>query len=307
MGNTVNTTKQKIARILEIVVGAVFILSAWGKMTGVGSFGELIIRYGLPVFSIFAPAIVAMEVLCGLMLLFRLWPRLTACLVGSMLIAFTGAFFYANVFHGVKDCGCFGFLGPSAPAWLTYSRNGLLLAMCALILLWERKQQVGNANFRWICVAVLMVVSAFVIGTSFTVPSYYSGIFLKKHPLIDKAVKDTDIAKFVQTSPDSTYVLYVFSYDCSSCLDGINNAKQYDDRRIADRFLALPVTKDRDSVVHRAYGIDFDEVYVGEGLRGSVEIIPALIYIVHDTVKYVIQGTVPSVPLFRSNYLEPTK
>lgn len=304
MGKKININKQKIARILEIVVGIIFILSAMGKMTDVSGFGELIIKYGLPTFSILAPAIVAMEILCGLMLLLRLFPRLTAAMVGIMLLAFTGAFLYANVFHGVNDCGCFGSLGPGAPAWLTYSRNAILLVMCVSILLWERKKERIDTWMRWVFVAILMVISAFVIGTSSSVPSYYSGLFSRKHPLIDTPIKDTEISRFVTTSPDSTYLLYVFSYQCVACLDGINNAKQYGDMRIADRFLALPVTEDRDSVVHRTYNIGFDEIYVGEGLKGTIEAIPTLLYVKHDTIRYVIVGTVPSAPLFRQNYLE---
>lgn len=297
-------SKQKIARIFEIVVGIIFVLSAIGKMTNVSGFGELIVKYGLPVFSILAPAIVAVEILCGLMLLMGLWPRFTTIVVGLMLLAFSGAFFYANVFHGVKDCGCFGSLGPSAPTWLTYSRNTVLLVMCVLILLWEGKEKKSVSTPRWIIVAFLMVVSAFIIGTSSSVPSYYSGLLLRKHPLIGCSIKNTDMARYVETSPDSTYVLYVFSYECAACLDGINNAKQYDDKRIADRFLALPVTVDKDSTVHRAYNIGFEEIYVGEGLKGSIEVIPTLLYVKHDTIKYLIAGTVPSAPLFRQNYLE---
>ena len=93
---TKNSAKMKTARVLELVVGVVFLVVAWGKMTDVAGFGELIIKYGLPFFSIFAPVIVAAEILCGLMLIFRLWPRATAVVPALILMAFTAAVFFRD-------------------------------------------------------------------------------------------------------------------------------------------------------------------------------------------------------------------
>lgn len=301
---TKNSAKMKTARVLELVVGVVFLVAAWGKMTDVAGFGELIIKYGLPFFSIFAPVIVAAEILCGLMLIFRLWPRATAVVTALMLMAFTAAFFYANHYNGVADCGCFGNLGPSAPAWMTYGRNGVLLVMCLLVLLWERPERRDAVALRWTCVAVIMVVAAFFIGFSFKVPSNYSAKLVKQHPLIERTVAETGIDRYVSTSPDSTYILYVFSYGCTSCIDGINNIKQYNDRELCDRFYGLPVTEDPDNTMHKAFGIDFDEVFVGDGLQGVVTQLPTILYIENNTIKYVIEGSVPSAFIFRQFYTD---
>lgn len=289
------------ARILGAVVGVVMIVAAAGKLDDVGAFGELIVKYGLPALSILAPVIVAAEVLCGTMLLLWVWPRVTAMATAAMLVAFTAAFFYANTWHGVTDCGCFGSLGPSAPAWLTYGRNALLVTACIFVALWgEGRKEV----WRWAVVAFVMVACAFCVGLSFRVPSFYSGLFARRHPMIGLGVDDARLSRYVDISADSTYVFYVYSYDCPSCIDNLANAMRYDDSTVADRFFGLTVNEDRDSLIHKAYGIDFNEVYVGEGLRGLVLEIPALLYVEHDTVKYVIEGNIPSEVSFKAFYLE---
>ena len=94
-------------------------------------FGELISSYGLPVFSITAPLIIAAELAVGLGLVLFWAPRKTALAGLVMLIAFSAAFFYANVIHGVEDCGCFGSLETNLPAWTTYVRNAILIALPA--------------------------------------------------------------------------------------------------------------------------------------------------------------------------------
>ena len=300
-----NSRRTKAARVFELIVGVVFLITAWGKMGDVSSFGELIIKYGLPFFSILAPLIVAFEALCGLMLVFRLWPRATAAVTAAMLVAFTSAFFYANNFRGVADCGCFGSLGPSAPAWLTYSRNAVLLVLCLLIIFWERKTgDVDSKGLRWGLVGMVMTVAAFFIGFTFRVPSNYSSQLVNRHPLLDRTMAETGFDRFVTTSADSTYVFYVFSYSCTSCIDGINNIKRYDSRDICDRFYAFPVTHDTDSTLHRFFDIGFEEVFVGDSLQGVVTQLPTVLYVENNRIKFVIEGSVPSAYIFKQFYLE---
>ena len=301
MGTIDNKRRCIVSRVLGIIAGIVMLIAAVGKMGDVGSFGELIIKYGLPALSILAPVVIAAEVLSGLMLLLWVWPRIAAVLTMVMLVVFTAAFFYANTWHGVTDCGCFGSFGPSAPAWIVYGRNVLLIVACVFVVLWGK----GNAGiWRWIIVAVGMVVAAFCIGKSFRVPSYYSGLFGRRHPMIGLSVKNAGLDRYVDISADSTYVFYVFSYDCPACIDNLANAMRYDNRSVADRFCGLAVNEDRDSVVHKTYDIGFDEIFIGDGLQGKVEEIPALLYVEHDTVRYIIEGVVPSEMSFKRFYLE---
>lgn len=290
-----------MARVLGGLTGLIMLAAAVGKMGDVGGFGELIVKYGLPALSILAPVVVAAEVLCGTMLLLWVWPRVAAVVTAAMLTAFTAAFFYANTWQGVTDCGCFGSLGPSAPAWLVYGRNALLVAACVLVALWGRG---GSGMWRWVAVACIMVAAAFCIGMSFKVPSYYSGLFARHHPMIGLSSADAGLDRYVDISADSSYVFYVFSYDCPACIDNLANAMRYDNRSVADRFYGLAVNEDRDSAVHKDYGIGFEEVFIGDGLQGKVEEIPALLYVVHDTVKYIIEGVVPSELSFKRFYLE---
>lgn len=299
----VDTGRRRIvaARVLGAIVGVMMIVAAAGKIVDVGGFGELIVKYGLPALSILAPVVVAAEVLCGTMLLLWLWPRVVASVTALMLIAFTAAFFYANTWHGVSDCGCFGSLGPSAPAWLTYGRNTLLVASCVIVALWGKGR---TGAWRWGVLSGVMVVSAFCIGMSFRVPSFYSGLLARRHPMIGLAADDAGLGRYLNISADSSYIFYLFSYDCPACIDNLANAMRYDDSTIADRFCGLTVNEDHDSAIHRIYNIRFEEVFVGDGLKGMIEEIPALLYVEHDTVQFVIEGNIPSEVSFRTFYLE---
>ena len=292
------------SRIISVIVGLIFLISAFGKIGDVGGFAELIVKYGLPLFSILAPFIVAVELLIGLCLVFGICQRVMSLFTAGVLILFTGVFAYGNIFSGIEDCGCFGALGIGAPAWTTYVRNAILLALSVWIWLKTPQKQNVVERYKWMGLAMLMIGGAFVIGLTFKTPSYDANKFARPHPLVGKPISETKFSNFVHTDYDSTYVLYMFSYDCSTCIDGLNNVKEYNDPQIADHFYGLPVSEDSDSIIHRQFNVSFDEIFVGTGLQGQIESIPVLLYIEHDSIKYLIQGSVPSAYHFKTMYLD---
>ncbi len=288
------------ARVLELFVGVVFAISFMGKVTAVDKFAELIVRYGFPQLSFLAPFIVVVEAFCSICLLLNVYPRIMSVVAGTMLVCFTGAYCYASVYEGITDCGCFGNLAENIPAWLTYLRNALLLIACILIFSFLPKSHTEVSKTQWIVIAALMVAVVYETGHTYRAVSRYK----QPHPLYRQPVKETVIGKYVNVDRDSIYCIYVYSYGCVTCTDGLNNIKEYDDVGVADRIIGLPVTEDKDSIVHKAFGITFDEIYVGLGLQGVITDIPVLLYIEDDTIKYVIEGSVPSAYNFRKYYLE---
>lgn len=297
-----NGNKQKVttARVLELLVGVVFAISCIGKVSNVDRFAELIVRYGFPQFSCLAPLIVIIEALCAICLILELYPRVVSVVTGSMLLCFTAAFFYASTYEGVTDCGCFGNLVESTPAWLTYLRNALLIVASVGIVILLPIGYSKCTTVKWIIVAAVMSAVIYETGHTYkTAPRYKEA-----HPLYNQPVKKTVIGNYLTTHKDSTYVLYVYSYDCTTCIDGLNNAKEYGNTDIADRLIGLSVSEDRDSAVHRAFNITFDEIAVGLGLQNVVTGIPVLMYVKNDTIKYVIEGSVPSAYNFKRYYLD---
>ena len=294
--------KQRIitARILTIIVGVVFAVSCIGKIGNAGGFAQLIVRYGFPKLSFLAPFIISLEALCALCLLMDIYPRAFSAISGVLLFCFSAAFFYAHTHEGVTDCGCFGNLVENLPPWLTYIRNVLLLvATMASYYLLPKGYSSANAT-RWIIVALVMAAVIYETGHTYKKAARYK----ESHPLFQKAIKDTKLAPFLNISKDSTYLLYVFSYECAECIDGLNNVKEYDGSSASDRLILLPVTEDKYSIIHHSFNLNFEEIPVGASLQGEVTAIPVLLYVKNDSIKYVIEGSVPSLFNFNKYYLE---
>ena len=161
-------------RICEILVAIVMLISGTGKMMNASGFGELISSYGLEWFSVFSPLIILLELLIGLCLLFRLHTRFFAMVCMAMVAVFTVAFLYANVFHGIENCGCFGDIGTSMPSWLTYLRNGVLLVLCWLIIKYGTAGKQKEMLPKWYVVAALMLVCTFWTGHTLQLSSFYA-------------------------------------------------------------------------------------------------------------------------------------
>lgn len=295
-----NTRLIVIARSLELLVGIVFTISFIGKVADADKFAELIARYGFPQFSFLAPLIVIVEALCAICLLFNVYPRIVSIVTGVMLVFFTVAYSYANIYEGITDCGCFGNLVENTPVWLSYLRNALLFVACVIIFVFMPKDYNRVSQTKWVVIAVLMAIVIYEAGHTYKAAPRYK----ETHPLYNQPIKETVIGNYVDTNKDSIYCIYVYSYGCATCTDGLNNIKEYDDTGVVDRIIGLPVTEDKDGIIHKAFGITFDEVYVGLGLQGVVRDIPVLLYVENDTIKYVIEGSVPSAYNFKKYYLE---
>ena len=291
-----------VVRLCELVVAVVFLLSATGKMVNAGGFGELISSYGLPWLSVLAPLIVLAELLAGLCLLLQISTRLFALLSLLMLLVFTGAFLYGNVFHGIEDCGCFGDIGRELPSWLTYLRNAVLMLLCCIVIKFGTNK--GVSPWQWGLIGVLMVGGAFWTGNSWHLSSFYANQFARPHELLNLQVKETPLAPYLHASNDSTYVVWVFSHSCGTCVNGIENIKKYR-QGVADRLVTLCVTEPTERK-NRLLDIDFESEYVGDALQGFIKVLPTLLYIEKGQIHYVIEGTVPNVYLFKKNYLEKT-
>lgn len=293
----------KKERVCELLVAIVFLLSGMGKMMNAGGFGELISSYGLEWFSILSPLIVMAELLVGLCLLLQISTRLFA-LIGMLMVAvFTLAFLYGNVVHGIEDCGCFGDIGTKMPSWLTYVRNVLLLVLCWVIIKHGDRKMHHN-TLKWSIVGVLMVICAFWTGNTWHLSSFYANEFARPHELLNLKVQETPLDKYLHISNDSTYVVWVFSHSCGACANGVENIKHYQ-KGVADRLMPLCVTKPTKRK-NALLGIDFEAKYVGDGLQGFIKVLPTLLYVQDGRIRFVIEGSVPNVYLFKKNYLDKT-
>lgn len=135
--------------LLEIVVrwivGAVFVLASFHKITDPAQFAKIIYGYGLfPGFSINLIAIVLpyFEFLLGISLIVGFWPRSASLLLASLLIMFILAV-SINMIRGYEfDCGCFTFdeSAVSYPEYFKVVRNVILLSFCVFTASFGKKR-----------------------------------------------------------------------------------------------------------------------------------------------------------------------
>lgn len=302
--------KSKIAsfmlRLIEIVLGAVFITSGLGKMTNSADFGELISSYGLAWFSILSPVIILMELAVGLCLILRLAVKKSLVVTIIMLIAFTLAFLNANLFHDIEDCGCFGELIFQPPVWAVYLRNILLLSLAVWLLISTKKAR-SNLPLRWrlAMFVALMALSIFWTGKTWHLPTVYKDMFGSEQRLLGVALSETPLEEYVKVSPDSTYLVWVYSNRCSRCINSIENIKRYQ-TGVADCFIALDVKNDSNNIRHQLLNITFPSRFIGKKPEGIIRSLPTLLYVEKGKIKHVIEGEVPSVYYFKTRYLGMT-
>lgn len=295
-----------ILRLAEIVLGAVFIASGIGKMTNAADFGELISNYGFEWLSILAPVIILLELALGFCLLLHLAIRKSLVAIIIMLVVFTMAFLYANLFHGIEDCGCFGGLQAQIPVWAVYLRNILLL----IVAFWLLKNSKGGhyhlpQRWRLTLFLTLMAMSIFWTGKTWHPSTFYKDKFGSEQRLLGLEFSKTPLSEFVTVSPDSTYIVWVYSNRCSRCINSIENVKCYANG-VADHFIALAVKKDSNDVRQQLLNISFPSKYIGKKAKGFIRSYPTLFFVEGGKIKHVIEGTLPSVYIFKTRYLGKT-
>ena len=299
--------EKRILTIYSIIVGILFLISGIGKSLDTAAFSELIYQYGFRYFMILAPAIVLAEILIGLFLVLLINPRRYSMLSFVLLSVFTAAFAYAYFRRGVTDCGCFGSLQHAALSpMLTFGRNAILLIMAFVVWRKYPEEKTDTPAWKKILVSAGMVVAIFLSGYSYRLP-YYFQKNESIHLYQDKDIRETALSKYLKTSRDSSYMVFCFSYSCPHCWNSIENFRQFRSSGVVDSVMALTTGNDSDRLVFiRDFNPDFSFRHVSaDSLTGMINVFPTAFIIEKDTVKYVIQGTLPSPVTYTKQYRKP--
>jgi len=162
-------------KISLFVLGVVFVVSAFVKAVDPVGLSYKIEEYlGLFQFSewgglsvVFAVLLCGAEMTLGLLLLLRLWRRVTAVAVMGFMLGFTMLTYriYADPYGGINECGCFGeaiHLSNGA----TFAKNILLLVVAGIHLWNVFRQEKNPFGFRQ------TGLTAGVLAVAFFVPLY---------------------------------------------------------------------------------------------------------------------------------------
>jgi hypothetical protein len=280
-------------KVYSVLTGVIFLLSGVGKALSASGFSDLIIQYGFAPFHFLAPVIIIAEIFIGLFLLFQISNRKIS-LAGLIAIAvFTSIYLYGYLRYDIKDCGCFGsFSLFNLPPSGVFIRNGILLYL--LFDIWRHGEPSYEKIHNWQKVIILIVIScvSFTAGYSSqnnfdfgSDDSQYQG----------KTIQETPLNEFVSLSNDSTYLIFVFSYTCSHCLNSIENLKQYETSGTVDKVYGL------------AWGDSIGEKNLIENFHPGFSItsyhpmtlfkitnrFPTAYYVKNNVVELVIHGELP--------------
>jgi hypothetical protein len=148
-----------------------------------------------------------------------------------------------------------------------------------------------------------MGISIFIAGYTFENPFMSSGK-KNKHKFQNLPIKDTQLSKYLTTSYDSTYLVFCFSYNCPHCWNSIENLNHFKETRAVDSIIAFstgsPTAKD---FFNKNFSPDFSIIEMpADTISILADGFPTTFFIIHDTVKFVIQSVLPSPVTFKKQY-----
>lgn len=165
--------------ILNIVcrwfVGLVFIFSGFVKgvdpmgtsfkiqeyMTA-WSIGNISFEWALPLSTLMAVGLVTLEFAIGIMLITNSYRRLTAWLLGLMMLFFTCTTLIDAITNKVTDCGCFGD-AIKLTNWQTFWKNVVLMVPTVVIFLQQKMRWGGKRHFERETLIGICAIAAMVI------------------------------------------------------------------------------------------------------------------------------------------------
>jgi putative oxidoreductase len=130
----------------RLVVGAIFIYAAAGKIGDPAGFARAVYNYRLlplPLLHPFALLLPWVELLTGLALILGRLSHGAVVLCLGMTMMFTIAVGFALVRNLDISCGCFHTNGGASVGLSLLLRDLALLAVCILLLLWRRSGGLG--------------------------------------------------------------------------------------------------------------------------------------------------------------------
>lgn len=288
--------KERISYYVRLLVGVVFLLSALLKATETATFADLMSQYGAQWLGLGAPVIIFVELILGVLLIFNIHPRWISLASSIFIVVVSAVFLYGLIFKDITDCGCFGPLTwLNSKPWLTFLRNGVLLALLIPSLL--KPQQGTNLSISSIVfMAVIGIAVMFMCGFSIHGAKCLQKSQNSFEPI---PLKDSKLSELISCSSDSTYMVFAFSYSCPYCQNSIGNVNQYQQMGYVDKVIGIAI---EDSVAHerfeRLFEINFTIKEVSQWTMAHLtNSLPTVYFIRHDSIYSQYSGLVVSPAL----------
>lgn len=288
----------------QFILGLFFLIAGIGKMLDTFSFGELMYDYGFGQFYWLSPIFASLEVYLGSMLLLSIYTKSAVRISFMLLCVFTIAFGYAYLNKGIENCGCLGtVLDTKVPAYLSFLRNFLLMGIC--LVLWNKQANKTSKILQYKKYSLLFIgiTTIVVSGFNFKVPSLKDK---KRHIFEGESISKTPLSKVVQFHKDSTYLVFIFTYQCPYCLQSIENLKKYETQGLSQKIICIsPKTSERirtEFLSNAQFDLPIYELETQEFLKIGKSV-PAILYIKNNKIQAGRLGKLLSPFAFEQLYL----
>ena len=290
---------KKLLQILSSLVGIVFLLSGIGKSLIAYEFSEILMQYGFDALRYFAPLIIVVEIILGLLLFFQIRQKSTSLLALCFVLILSLAYLYGYFIANVTDCGCFGYFSLlNLSPLFTFLRNFILI--CLLLYVFFKSDNIRKPTDKNEVIVIVCILCAVCFITGYTYVEHSndnSTQYVTEGKSVNVDVDNSALSEFVMFSKDSTYLVFAFSYSCPHCYNSIENLKQYERLGIADKVIGL--TFANDSIAIEKFNDLFEPNFPivsakPEQLFRLTNRFPVSYYVENNTVKMEIRGVLPS-------------
>lgn len=293
---------KKRIEIYSFIAGAVFLISGFAKAIDSALFSQTIAEYGFGDLWFMAPIIIIAELYLGLTLILNLNQRLMAALSTVFIAILTCIFLYGWLAQDVTDCGCFGpmtFLNSSP--WISLLRNAILLYLCIDVWVNSPREAINN-NFL-VNSTLILVLSLGAFMSGYTSQNTSSTGFTSKIRKSNKkavALSESKLGNYIETSPDSTYLVFAFSYQCPHCFNAMENLKQYEAKGAVDKVIGLTMrSKSGRKFFESYFNPQFSiQEYRPDSLLELTNKFPQIYYVRNDSIVEMLNGSLPSALIF---------
>lgn len=285
------------SKLSSCIVGFIFLLSSFAKAADSSYFASILFQYGSPFMQFLAPIIILTEAFLGLLLVF--FPKTRTFPIFSLVFLFivTVGYAYGIVFKGIEDCGCFGHLKflSSSPI-IVFARNTVLIVLLLISIKYNSNSSIENYK-TWFIISIVITIISFFAGFSYNITP------VKKKSLPELA--DSGLQHFIETSSDSTYFVFLFSYKCPRCLNSIANLNNYEGDGIADKVYGLSIVSDGDEnyveKFNKNFSPNFEIINCSKELYKVTSDFPTSYLIKNNQIVLVMKGELPCSYVLKSS------
>lgn len=289
--------KYYTSKACPILLGIIFLASAFSKSFDMYQFVMKVAEYGFPKLHFIAPLVVSVEYVLGVSLIFNIRLKWVS-IIGIVFVSFlTLVFLYGWLFKGIQDCGCFGHLNfmNTSPVF-TLVRNGIIIVLFALIL-WSGENSMELSIFVIAAFMLVIGVGEFISGYTYTHSLRGDASPQEFTPVTQS---EFGLDKVIQTSSDSTYLVFLFSYSCPHCINSVGNLMLYQSSGVVDRIIGITSTPSVENDIVQSLFPPTTEIHriSKEEMTKLTKEIPTTLLIRNDSIVSIHRGYLPSHYLF---------